>query len=556
MKQTEALDILKAGRNVYLTGAAGSGKTFVLNNYIDYLKERAVGVAITASTGIAATHIGGVTIHSWSGIGIKDSLTLDEFEKLEQKEYLWKRYQKAKVLIIDEVSMLNPVMFDSIEQICRKMKRSDLPFGGLQVVLSGDFFQLPPIRSIRSEAMFINHSRAWNKMDVRICYLHEQFRQKGGNLEKILGEIREGTISSKSRKLLNDRKNKSIGAPTKLYTHNADVDSLNDIELAKLKGKEYVFEMKSRGKANLVQNMKRSILAPETLRLKKNAVVMFIKNGFDKGFVNGTLGRVLDFEGGYPLIETFDGKKIVASKADWMIEEDGKILAEVSQLPLRLAWAITVHKSQGMSLDAAEIDLSKTFTPGQGYVALSRLRSLKGLNLKGLNHMALEVHPDIRALDKGLLFESLKWQRVIKRFSPKEMRAMHDDFVVRSGGTLDEKEISKNKAKNKEERKFQGASKVPTHKQTLELVKKGFSLKEIAKERGMTVPTIIGHLEKLKGHEGFDIKKYTTRFCPKDFKIIKAGFSTKNKERKLAPVYRRLKGKYDYEEIRLARLFL
>ena len=145
MIQDDALNILKAGRNVYLTGAAGSGKTHVLNTYIQYLKERGVAVAVTASTGIAATHLGGLTIHSWSGMGIKEDLSDFDIELLIQKEHVWSRYHKTRVLIIDEVSMIHPRMFDALDRLARAMKENNSAFGGMQVVLSGDFFQLPPI---------------------------------------------------------------------------------------------------------------------------------------------------------------------------------------------------------------------------------------------------------------------------------------------------------------------------------------------------------------------------------------------------------------------------
>jgi len=553
MKQSDALKILKAGRNVYLTGAAGSGKTHVLNEYITYLKHRGIRVGVTASTGIAATHIGGVTVHSWSGVGIRDTLSDSEIEALEQKEYLWKRFDKARVLVIDEVSMLSPRLFDTVERVCRVMKRKEEPFGGMQVVLSGDFFQLPPITRGDSRVEFVNVSDAWNGMDVRVCYLDEQFRQQDNTLENILNEMRGGAVSDKTREVLKKQSQKSFDkgiTPTRLYTHNVDVDSQNDVELEKLPGKEHVFDMHTKGKKNLVESLKKSVLAPEKLVLKKDAVVMFVKNSFEEGYVNGTLGVVKDFNKGVPVVETFSGKKIYVHSAEWTVEEDGKILARVEQLPIRLAWAITIHKSQGMSMDVAEIDLSKSFTPGQGYVALSRLRTLTGLKLSGINETAFAVHSDVADLDKHLLSESEKWEKVIGRFNEKDVGKMHMEFIEKCDGTTDESEIEKNKNKQSDS----VVEKISTYEKTRKLIDKGLSLEEIAKERGMTIGTIISHLEKLKEREEkIDLKK----FKPKsdDFKKIKDAFK-KSGDTKLTPVYKKLGGKYSYEDLRLVRLFL
>lgn len=553
MKQKEALNILKAGKNVYLTGAAGSGKTYVLNEYISYLKHRGVVVGITASTGIAATHIGGVTIHSWSGIGIKDRLSDRDIEYLVQKERLWKRFDRTKVLLIDEVSMLSPALFDGVERVCRAMKRSDKPFGGMQVVLSGDFFQLPPIvrNGLSANTEFINASNAWRNMDVRVCYLSEQFRHNDQSLEQILDEMRSGTVSQNSRALLAAQNGKQFAqgvVPTRLYTHNMDVDILNDEELKKLPGKIYAYPMHTTGKRSMIETMTKSILAPETLKLKKGAAVMFVKNNFEEGYVNGTLGTVVDFKGDTPIVRTFSGKSIAVRTAEWAIEEDGKVLARVEQLPLRLAWAITVHKSQGMSMDAAEIDLSKAFVPGQGYVALSRLRTLAGLVLKGINEKALEIHPEVAHLDLHLRSESEKWIRVIARFDDGEIEKMHSVFIHSCGGTTDERAIRENK-------KNAGAPatvRVPTHEKTYALVKEGFSLEDIAKKRGLTLGTIISHLEMSKTKDSAtDLKKYK----PRDFGIIAEVFQ-KTGTAKLAPAYAMLGGAYSYEELRLARLFL
>lgn len=554
MTQKDALNILKAGKNVYLTGAAGSGKTHTLNTYISYLKHRGIGVGVTASTGIAATHLGGTTIHSWSGVGIKDTLTEREIEDLVQKEYVWKRYDKAQVLVIDEVSMLQPALFDTVERVCRAMKQSTKPFGGMQAVLSGDFFQLPPVMRNGADTEFINTSRAWKEMDVRVCYLAEQFRQKDDALISLLNEMRGGDVSLETRDVLARCIGKECEngiVPTRLYTHNADVDAENETELAKLPGKEKEYEMRTRGKRNLVDTLKKSILAPEILKLKKDAVVMFVKNNFEEGYVNGTLGVVEDFVEGLPVVRTLSGKRIFVEDAQWEVEENGKVLAAAEQLPLRLAWAITIHKSQGMSMDAAEIDLAKAFVPGQGYVAISRVRTLGGLFLRGLSEMAFAVHSDVAALDKHLLAESRKWGKVIARFSGKEIANMHDEFVRISGGTLDKREIEQNVKKEKTSIE----EKIPTHEKTRKLAGDGLSLNEIAKKRGMTIGTIIGHLEKLK--ELGTKEDVFASLKPKDADMEKIGVAFAGvADMRLTPAFEKLKGRYSYEELRLARLFL
>ena len=412
MKQEIVFEILKLGYNVFLTGPAGSGKTFLLNKYINYLKENKVAVSVTASTGIAATHLDGRTIHSWCGIGINEKLTDAQIKNLKEKDVLSSRIVSAKVLIIDEISMLNANRLDLIDDVCQAIRQDMRPFGGMQVILSGDFFQLPPVAKGQEDSRFVTESNIWNKMDIKTCYLEEQFRQSDEKFLGVLGDIRKNTAGHKTYNVLQQRLNKKIDfkiRPTKLHTHKIDVDTYNNFELNKLEGEELAYEMYSEGVPYLVQSLKDSYcLAPETLKLKIDAVVMFVKNNFTKGYVNGTLGKIIDFDepDGYPLVETYSGKRIIAYPEKWIIEEGGETVASVSQVPLRLAWAITVHKSQGMSLDCAEIDLSKTFEYGMGYVALSRVRSLKGIKLVGINELALKVSDKAIDIDKNLIKKS------------------------------------------------------------------------------------------------------------------------------------------------------
>jgi ATP-dependent exoDNAse (exonuclease V) alpha subunit len=408
MTQEEAFEILVSGKNALITGQAGTGKTYLLAKFIEYLKKKHIPVAITASTGIAATHLGGVTIHSWCGMGIRDVITAAEIKKLfNRNKSAVKRIQEAEVLIIDEVSMLHAHQLDMINEICCRIRTGLGPFGGLQVVLCGDFFQLPPVSRTKNRGDFVNLSNAWEQMDPTICYLEKQYRQSENNdLYRLLNEIRESRVTEESCQLLEERLNHGFDdgiIPTKLYTHNTSVDEYNIKRLAMLEETESTFVMAEGGDDFVVGQMKKGCLAPETLKLKVGAVVMFVSNNFAKGYVNGTTGTIIGFDDkeGYPIVQTFRGDEIVAAPIRWGAEEVD-FDAWIEQVPLRLAWAITIHKSQGMTLDYAEIDLSRAFTYGLGYVALSRVRSLEGLSLLGYNQMSLLVSNEAKDLDNML----------------------------------------------------------------------------------------------------------------------------------------------------------
>lgn len=405
MKQSQALRVMLRGDSVFLTGAPGSGKTFVLNEFIKRAKKANKRIAITASTGIAATHIGGTTIHSWAGLGIRDSITEQDHKWLKENGRLLKRYNNLDTLIIDEVSMLHGKRLDMIDQICRLLRVSEEPFGGLQVILTGDLFQLPPIDRDATKIDFAHLSKAWKDLDPKICYLTEQHRQVSDPLLDLLEAMRANDINQAHFDALSER----LGAQTpesgvtRLYSHNQDVEQINSDHLKKIQSETKTFVMETYGVQAKVEQLTKSVLAPEVLELKEGAEVMFVANNFADGYVNGSRGEVVGFKDDQPLIKLqSSGRVLQVAKHSWALEEDGKEKARVTQLPLRLAWAITIHKSQGMSLDSAEIDLSRAFTPGMGYVALSRVRSLDGIYLKGINNTALQMHPDIFTFDEAL----------------------------------------------------------------------------------------------------------------------------------------------------------
>jgi len=570
MTQSEALTVLKTGANVFLTGEPGSGKTHTINEFISWLRASGIEPSITAATGIAATHVGGMTIHSWSGIGISEHLSHADVDRIASKEHIVKRIAKAKVLIIEEISMLSSATFEMADKICREVLRVDKPFGGIPIVLVGDFFQLPPVIR-RGHQMSSGHlmstpfahaSPVWRELNLITCYITEQYRQDDVEFLEVLSAIRSGNVEEMHHEQLTSRQVllseiPSEGEVPKLFSHNADVDRINAGELAKLPGKAKKFHMSSKGKDSFVEGLKRGCLSPEVLELKEGAAVMFTKNSPQGNFVNGTLGVISGWSfDGAPIVKIKDGGKVTAEPMEWQLEEQGKIKASISQYPLRLAYAMTVHKSQGMSMDAAIMDLSKAFEYGQGYVALSRVRRLSGVYLTGLNARALEVHPEILQKDRDFRAASDAAREAFANLSEAEVIDMQKKFVKAMGGAfIDENsksEIRNSKQKNSKNKTGTLPGRLAETLQTVRDVK---SLKAAAKERGLTISTIVKHLEELA-----EIGKLTrsdfAHLIPIDVVDEIHEVLAEHKDGRLSPVFHALKCRHSFETIRLVRTLI
>lgn len=564
MTQSQALSILKTGASVFLTGEPGSGKTHLLNEYIKYLRDHSVEPAITASTGIAATHISGMTVHSWSGIGIKTKLEKNDLNKIRTNKYINRRITKAKVLIIEEISMLTGDTLSMVDTVCREIKQNLKPFGGIQVILAGDFFQLPPVvrREVdnngqatlieKSKSFFAYDSSAWIELNPIVCYLTEQHRQEDRDFLNLLSAIRQNVFNNNHLFHIEKRKinpfdyaqDKSLTNIPKLFSHNANVDHINDEVLASIPGKQNTYIISVQGPDPLVAMLKKGCLSPEILYLKVGASVMFTKNNPKKGFVNGTLGVVDGFDKitGNPIVKIRSGRQIVVEPMDWTIEENGKIKASISQLPLRLAWAITVHKSQGMSLDEAIMDLSQVFEYGQGYVALSRVRRLTGLYILGWNKQTFQVHPEILAKDKEFRLDSNIIENMYSKISFSELQKRQADFIKVCDG--------------KSKSFFSG--KLDTYTETLLLWNEGKTILQIAELRKFTEGTILSHIEKLvlKGKiKQTELSRIITPSLKDPLPRIHSAFHELNTD-KLSPVFEKFNGKYSYEELRIARMLI
>lgn len=500
-----ALEILLAGESVLLTGPAGSGKTYVLNQFIRLAKANGKHVSVTATTGLAATHLGGTTIHSWAGIGVQDELPHGFADHVSKGRH--DIIEKTDVLIIDEISMLHDFRLDMVDMACRLVReRPDEPFGGIQVVMSGDFFQLPPInRGDTRAGGFVVNSNVWRELDPTICYLQEQHRQDDAQLLEILDAMRDGDVRRHHAERLLARADVELpdGDLTELHTTNVDVDRINQAKLDALPGDEYTYTQSTTGAANYVESLQRSVLAPIDLKLKEGALVMAVKNSPDRKYANGSLGVVVAFDAltNYPIVEFRNGKTITMMPETWEQRDGDKKRAGITQIPLRLAWAITVHKSQGMTLDSARIDLSKAFVEGMGYVALSRVKNLDNLYLAGLNRMALRVSDDAQHINETLVSRAVSDIKKFAHLTEKaEKRKKAPEPVKKKKGSSNWAEKI---AKMRETHPNAYMSWKKTDDDTLKLdFQNGVSLKEMSKKLGRHENSILMRLQK---HFGEDV---------------------------------------------------
>lgn len=407
MTQEKALQHLKEPEtNVFLTGQPGTGKTYTINQYIEWLVDNGVMPNVTASTGIAAIHVGGGTLHSFLGVRDDNSLTTEDIENILASPWTRDRLCKCEVLIVDEISMVSSKLLDVAAMLLMAARNNDKPFGGVKLVVVGDFFQLPPVKG-----EFAFKSEAWQQADFQVCYLHEQYRQNDQVFNDILTNIRAGKLDDTQKAIIRERvvdDASTLDGAVRLDTHNHKVDKINDMKLSRLETAPRTYKMDKRGNEEAVKALVKNCLSPEQLILKPGAKVMFTKNDVQKRWVNGTQGEVVQCDDYSVKVELRNGMKVDVGIEDWERCEgygaNKKVIALISQIPLKLAYAITIHKSQGMTLDEAVIDVSHVFACGHAYVAVSRVRSLEGVHFQGrLTKGFLKVDEDVMEMDKHFL---------------------------------------------------------------------------------------------------------------------------------------------------------
>lgn len=413
-KQSIAFEAMKTGKNVFLTGPGGSGKSFLLKHFIDWYNNEnecedndIIKIFVTSTTGLSSILIDGMTIHRYSGIGTgeKDIETL--YKKIMKMKNLKNRWQNTDILIIDEISMMDPEIFDKLEILARKIRKNESPFGGIQIILSGDFLQLPPVKSDN----FCFESFSWDNVISDTYYFDKIVRQNDVHLQLILNNIRLGIVNEDVKTLLDSRlnvilDNKDGIIPTLLFSKKNMVETYNKQELDKLindNRENYTYTSYYEFSKNINDESKdfykdlvnSQYNVDDNLKLSFHAQVMLTVNMPDHELANGSRGIIIGFENKSPIVRFLNDITLEIKPNEFVIDEGGYVVKKF-QIPLILAWAITIHKAQGMSLDLVKTDIgSSIFEYGQAYVVLSRIKTIEGLSLISIDYTKIKAHPKI-----------------------------------------------------------------------------------------------------------------------------------------------------------------
>lgn len=409
--------LVNSGKNIFVTGNAGTGKSFILNKLKEKYKKK---LELTSTTGIAAVNIKGVTIHSWAGVGICKK-TLDKCVRdILDKQSLVNKIRKCKLLAIDEISMLKGETFTYIDQVLRRVRENDTPFGGIQILLFGDFFQLPPVEAGGNDKSFCFETTAWQELNLVTVKLEKIYRQSEVSFIKALNDIRESKIDEDDFKLLKSREidyDTTESSMLHIFSRNDEANNYNKQKFDSIDSKIYTYKANTgvyRGGKYIENNFtdrelmiidvfQKNCKALTELSLKKGCRVMLIINlDFEKGLINGSCGEIIALDDTSITVEFDNGiiEEIKVHKFEYYYKD--VLTASMTQFPLKLAYAITIHKSQGMTLENVVVDCNKIFEEGQTYVALSRVKKLNGLYLRGFSLDKIKVNPKVVEFYKNL----------------------------------------------------------------------------------------------------------------------------------------------------------
>ncbi|XP_072918483.1 ATP-dependent DNA helicase PIF1 [Hemitrygon akajei] len=398
-EQSHVLAMVLKGKNVFFTGSAGTGKSFLLKRIVGALPPKCTYT--TASTGVAACHIGGTTLHAFAGIG-SGKASLQQCVELAQRPGILSHWINCKHLIIDEISMIEGEFFDKLEAVARIVRKCNEPFGGIQLIVCGDFLQLPPVTHGKERHKFCFQAKSWYKCIEVNMELTEVRRQTDKTFIAMLQAIRLGRcpdeVATQLIKTAIQKIDRDGILATRLCTHKDDVEFTNEKRLQQLPGEMLTFEAVD-SDPMLVEMLNAQCPAGQKLQLKKGAQVMLTKNlDVQGGMVNGARGVVVGFEPGnksLPQVRFMSGVTVTIKPERWLVKALGGTYLTRQQLPLKLAWAISIHKSQGMTLDCVEISLARVFESGQAYVALSRARNLEGLRVLDFDRRVVHANHDV-----------------------------------------------------------------------------------------------------------------------------------------------------------------
>jgi len=403
-RQLRALDAVKNGKNLFITGQAGTGKSKLIQNIIEFFEKSGKICGLTSLTGISAEAIKGCTIHRWAGVGTCELKGRDLVEMARKNRNALRNWRMSHALVIDEISMMSPDMLEKLDMIGREIRRMSLPFGGIQLIICGDMLQLPPVKT----DAYCFESKVWDSFKFEIHYLTQNMRQNQAEFQAVLADIRMGILTPAGKELLQSRVGADVRQngiePTKLFPKRAKVDEINSMKLkelisednpiVKFKATDYfktTYQVPKDRIPNYMAALNKSCQAKPLLELAVGAQVILLHNlDIEMGLCNGSRGVIIRFEELRPLVRFVNGIEMIIQHHDWEVKISDTLSVNRRQIPLQLGYAITTHKAQGMTLDCVEADLGMdNFAEGQFYTCLSRVRTLEGLSISALDFNAL-----------------------------------------------------------------------------------------------------------------------------------------------------------------------